>query len=422
MSLDTLISYNLLSPAPAPADDGACALVLMGGGARTAYQAGVLKAIAVMHGHWRSDGSVTDRGFPFRWLFGTSAGALNATFLASRAALDLQAFHELAAFWSALRSERVYRLDAPTWVRANRVVAGLTLARQVRRHRALLDTLPLVDTLHRAIDLRSLELGLADGHLEALGVTASSYSTGEHWTFCQTRPKHPVPPWHRPGRRADFQPVTVEHLMASSAIPFLFPAVPLWVDGHREHFGDGSMRQLSPLSPAIHFGARRILAIGAGQPQRSGLAVRVADEPTAGTIAGHAMASVFHDTLQADVEQAQRVSQTIAQLPQGLATALPYHPVRVLALQPSFSLDELTHKHIASLPAATRNTLIGLGALDTGRGAAGSAASLASYLMFEPPFVNALMELGEHDAWRRQAEIKAFFAPLAASSPGVAMP
>jgi NTE family protein len=411
VSLDTLITTNLLNPAPAPADDGACALVLMGGGARTAYQAGVLKAIATMHGHWRSDGSVPDRGFPFRWLFGTSAGALNAAFLASHAALDLQAFHELTAFWSTLRSERVYRLEAPTWVRANRVVAGLTLARQVRRHRALLDTLPLVDTLHRAIDLRSLELGLADGHLEVLGVTASSYSTGEHWTFCQTRPRHPLTPWHRPGRRADFQPVTVEHLMASSAIPFLFPAVPLWVDGHREHFGDGSMRQLSPLSPAIHFGARRILAIGAGQPQRSGLAVRVADEPTAGTIAGHAMASVFHDTLQADVEQTQRVSQTIAQLPQGLAAALPYHPVRVLALQPSFSLDELTHKHIASLPAATRNTLIGLGALDTGRGAAGSAASLASYLMFEPPFVSALIELGEHDAWRRQAEIKAFFAP-----------
>lgn len=422
MSLDTLITHHLLSPASDPSDDGACALVLMGGGARTAYQAGVLKAIAKMHGHWRSEGAVPDRGFPFRWLFGTSAGALNAAFLASRAALDLQAFYELAAFWSALRSERVYRLEAPSWVRANRVVAGLTLARQVRRHRALLDTLPLVDTLHKAIDLRSLELGLADGHLEALGVTASSYSTGEHWTFCQTRPRHPLTPWHRPGRRADFQPVTVEHLMASSAIPFLFPAVPLWVDGHREHFGDGSMRQLSPLSPAIHFGARRILAIGAGQPQRSGLAVRVAAEPTAGTIAGHAMASVFHDTLQADVEQAQRVSQTIAQLPPGLAAALPYRPVRVLALQPSFSLDELTHKHIASLPAATRNTLIGLGALDTGRGAAGSASSLASYLMFEPPFVNALIELGEHDAWRRQAEIKAFFAPPGAPPAEPAVP
>jgi NTE family protein len=422
LSLDTLITHSLLSPASSPARNESCALVLMGGGARTAYQAGVLKAIAVMHSHWQGDGSVPVSGFPFRWLFGTSAGALNATFLASRASEGLQAFHALSAFWGALRSERVYRLVAPRWVRANRIIAGLTLARQVRRHRALLDTLPLVDTLHRAIDLRQLAQSLSDGRLEALGVTASSYTTGEHWTFCQTRPDHPLAPWRRPGRRADFQPVTIEHLMASSAIPFLFPAVPLWVDGHREHFGDGSMRQLSPLSPAIQFGARRILAIGAGQPQRSGLATRVASEPTAGTIAGHAMASVFHDTLQADVEQAERVSQTLARLPPGLADALTYQPVQVLALQPSFSLDELTRKHIDSLPAATRNTLIGLGALDTGRGAAGSAASLASYLMFEPPFVNALMELGEHDAWRRQAEIKALFTPSAAPPPQAAVP
>jgi NTE family protein len=422
LSLDTLITHNLLSPAPQPADSSACALVLMGGGARTAYQAGVLKALAVMHTHWRAEGSVPDNGFPFRWLFGTSAGALNAAFLASRAGQGLQAFHELTAFWSALRSEQVYRLEAPGWVRANRIVAGLTLARQVRKHRALLDTLPLVDTLHRAIDLRGLEHSLGARHIDTLGVTASSYTTGEHWTFCQTRPDHPLSPWHRPGRRAEFQPITIEHLMASSAIPFLFPAVPLWVEGHREHFGDGSMRQLSPLSPAIQFGARRILTIGAGQPQRSGLAARVAEEPTAGTIAGHAMASVFHDTLQADVEQTQRVSQTLAQLPPGLAAALPYHPVQVLALQPSFSLDELTRKHIASLPAATRNTLVGLGALDTGRGATGSASALASYLMFEPPFVTALMELGEHDAWRRQADLRAFFVPPATPSNGEAVP
>ena len=109
-------------------------------------------------------------------------------------------------------------------------MAGLTLARQVRKHRALLDTLPLVDTLHRAIDLRGLEHSLGARHIDTLGVTASSYTTGEHWTFCQTRPDHPLSPWHRPGRRAEFQPITIEHLMASSAIPFLFPAVPLWVE------------------------------------------------------------------------------------------------------------------------------------------------------------------------------------------------
>lgn len=410
MSLDTVLSHSiqLRNPGATPAEG--CALVLMGGGARTAYQAGVLKAVAAM-----LPDSAT--AFPFRWLFGTSAGALNASFLACRAGDGATALPALGEFWLKLRSEHVYRLEAPTWVRASRVLAGWTLARQVKRHRALLDTLPLVDTLHQHIHLQGLETALELGAIDALGVTASSYSTGEHWTFCQTRADSTVPAWHRPGRRAEFQPITIEHLMASSAIPFLFPAVPLWVSGHREHFGDGSMRQLSPLSPAIQFGARRILVVGVGQPQRAGLTGRhdTADL-TAGTIAGHAMASVFHDTLQADVEQTMRVSQTLARLPPEVSSLLPYHPVEVMAIQPSVSLDELALKHVNELPVTTRHTLIGLGALDTRRGANASAAALASYLLFEPGFVHALMALGEHDAWRRQDELKAFLAPAGANA------
>jgi NTE family protein len=267
----------------------------MGGGARTAYQAGVLKALAAMLRRATPDTAGT---FPFQLMVGTSAGALNVTYLASQADQGLDALPKLSSFWQTLRSEHVYRLDTPAWARTNKLVAGWALSRQVQRHRALLDNTPLVNTLHNAIDLMQLEANLNNGVLNGVAVTASSYSTGVHWTFCQTGAGHHGEPWGRPDRRADMQPITIEHLMASAAIPFLFRSVPLWVNGHKEYFGDGSMRQSSPLSPAIHLGAHKILAIGVGQPQRAGLVRQGEDEPTAGTIAGHAMASVFNDTLQ----------------------------------------------------------------------------------------------------------------------------
>lgn len=431
MSLDTLIASSLALPDLPARDDGpARALVLMGGGARTAYQAGVLRGLAhLLARQAGGDGTAAD-AFPFQLLVGTSAGALNASFLASQAGSGIEAFAQLASFWRAMRSDQVYRLQATRWWSrrfwgGGLLSAGLTLARQVRTHRALLDTMPLVDTLHRQIDMGAIETVLERGTLQALAVTASSYSSGEHWTFCQAADGRLPALWRRPGRRAEAQPVTIEHLMASSAIPFLFPAVPLWVDGHKEFFGDGSMRQLSPLSPAIQLGARQVLVIGVGQPQRAGLTGpadgrglrtvkgrRAPEQPSAGTIAGHAMASVFHDTLQADVEQAQRVSRTLLTLPPELAARLPYRPLEVLAIQPSASLDELALRHAAELPEDTRDTLRGLGVLSTSRAGGGSGAALASYLLFEPGFVNALLALGEADALARRDELLAFFAPV----------
>ena len=199
--------------------------------------------------------------------------------------------------------------------------------------------------------------------------------------------------------------------MASSAIPFLFPATPLWVDGHREFFGDGSMRQSSPLSSSLHLGAGKILVIGVGQPERAGLTgapgTAHAASPTLGAIAGHALASVFQDTLHADVEQAQRVSKTLRQMPREIAAVMPYRPVEVLALSPSQSLDALAQAHTDELPTATYNALAGLGALGA-RGNPGGAA-LASYLLFEPGFIKALMALGERDAYARKDELMAFF-------------
>ncbi|MEO7128399.1 MAG: patatin, partial [Rhodoferax sp.] len=254
----------------------------------------------------------------------------------------------------------------------------------------------------------AIEDSLCSGTIEALAVTASSYTSGVHWTFCHTAQDEIAKPWVRPGRRAAFQPITIEHLIASSALPFLFPSTPLWVDGRREFFGDGSMRQVSPLSPALHLGAQKILVVGVGQPQRSamtgGAAQEGAREPTLVNIAGHAMASVFHDTLQADVEQAQRVSRTLNQLPHELVAGLPFRSVNVLSIQPSQSLDALAQTHARELPVGARRALGGLGAIK------GGGAALASYLLFEPGFVQVLMALGAQDADARRGELLAFFA------------
>lgn len=398
MSLGTVIYSGLVRP-----DQPVHALVLMGGGARTAYQVGVLQAIASMLRLQPQAGA-----FPFKVLVGTSAGALNVAYLASTAAQGLGAFDALSSFWGRLRCADVYDLQVPAWVRFSRLVTAVRLWGRARRAGAILDTMPLVDTLHRAISLAGIEDSLAAGAIDVVAVTASSYSTGVHWTFCHTANKRPQAPWDRPGRRAEFQPLTIEHLMASSAIPFLFPSTPLWVDGRREYFGDGSMRQMSPLSPAMHLGAHRILVVGVGQPERAGLAgTGASGEPGLGAIAGHAMASVFHDTLQADVEQAQRVTRTLQQLPREVAAVLPYRATEVLAIQPSQSLDAIAQEHAHLLPAAVRRALGGLGA---GKG----GGALASYLLFEPAFVRALIALGEQDAYARKPQLLAFLDRRAA--------
>jgi NTE family protein len=394
MSLDTIIHAGLRQ-----FGRPTVGLVLMGGGARTAYQVGVLRAMSrLLAAH-----PAASRTFPFQVLVGTSAGAINAAFLASRAMQGLQAFEQLAQFWGRLRSTDVYQLNVPPWVHFSRIAVAWSLSRHARANGALLDNAPLTKILSDGIPLAGIDEALRSNTIDALAVTGSSYSSGVHWTFCHTANHAEFQGWARPGRRAEYQRLSIDHLMASSAIPFLFPATALQVDGRQEHFGDGSMRQVTPLSPAMHLGARKILVLGVGQPERPGLGaaqvVARSSGPTLGSMAGHVMASVFHDTLQADVEQTQRVTQTINRLPAEAAAAMPYKPIDVLAIAPTRSLDGLAQQFTSELPASIRDALGALGVLK------GSGGTLASYLLFEPGFVQTLIEMGESDALAQRYEL-----------------
>lgn len=386
-------------------------LILTGGGARAAYQAGVLHAISrilVEAGHAPSRN-------PFDIVCGTSAGALNATALACRADNFASAVRGLLAVWDNIATRTVYRADSLAVLRSGaRWLSLLSFGWLLRKWHAappqsLLDNTPLAGLLHRALDLPRLDANLADGKLHALAITASSYTSGHHITFYQSAAR--VEPWVRHGRLALASQIGVEHLLASSAIPFVFPAIPLFLAGRREYCGDGSMRQSAPIAPAIHLGATRVLVVGAGRvgeaapdPEQNGRG----GYPSLAQVAGHALSSIFLDSLAADVERLQRINHTLAHVqqhsPQQSSARMPLRPIRLLMISPSERLDDIAARHSHSLPAPVRTLLGTLGALES-RGAA-----LASYLLFEAAYTRQLIRLGEHDTLARRADVLAFFA------------
>ena len=379
-------------------------LILTGGGARAAYQVGVLQAIA--HILWEA-GWPPARN-PFDIICGTSAGAMNATALACRADNFGEGVQKLLDVWENIAVDQVYRADSLGVLRSGaRWLSLLSFGWLLRKWRAappasLLDNTPLVGLLHRMLDLPRLDAVMADGLLHALAVTASSYTAGNHITFYQTMAE--VAPWIRMQRIALQDQIGVEHLLASSAIPFIFPAVPLFVSGQRQYCGDGSMRQLAPISPAIHLGASKVLVVGAGrltEPARTG--GEQARYPSLAQIAGHAMSSIFLDSLAVDIERLNRINLTLSMLPEELRERTPLKPVELLVIAPSERLDDIASRHIGSLPAPIRTMLSGIGATET-RGAA-----LASYLLFEPSYTCELIALGRRDTNERRAQVLAFF-------------
>jgi NTE family protein len=375
-----------------PREDVKTALVLPGGGARGAFQVGVLKALADLLPR-RSPN-------PFPILSGTSAGAVNAIVLATRAHRYRTAVAELDRVWSHFRCHQVYRTDHLTMVKSSlHWILALTLGGWlVGMPKSLLDNSPLRSLLERNLHFPRIQDAIEAGHLDSIAVTAAGYSSARSISFFEGRPE--LSGWQRTRRLGRKTNLHLDHLMASIAVPYVFPPVRIG----KEYFGDGAMRQATPLSPVVRLGADRILVIGirdetgGAEPDSSG------KPPSFAQIAGYMLDTLFMDGLYSDLERVTRINDLLDSLPQDEVTIgdRRLRPIDTMLIVPSKDLRSLAEKHRKELPFAIRALLRGVG----GRGK--REHRLLSFLLFEQAYTRELIKLGYEDAMNVKDELLDF--------------
>jgi len=379
-------------------DNMKIALVMPGGGARGAFQAGVLKAIARMLPHGCQN--------PFPIISGTSAGAINSVVLAAKSRRFHRAVAELEYVWGNFRSHQVFRDDSWTILRTSlhwlsSIVLGGMI---VGTPRSLLNNSPLRTLLSSNIRFPLIEKAIQDGDLHALAITAAGYGSARSTSFFQgVGSTHE---WARKRRNGVRHTINLDHVMASVAVPLIFP--PVQIDG--QYFGDGAMRQAMPLSPAIHLGADRILVIGirdetADPPQAP---FETHKPPSIAEIAGYMLDTLFMDGLYSDLERMTRINQLIDAVPakQRSGALNRMRPIDTMVVLPSKDLREIAHKHRRAMPVTIRALLRGIG--DKRNTMGGERSRLLSFLLFEQNFTQELVELGFSDAMRVKDELLRF--------------